>query len=821
MATTARDRLARTLRGDAKSAFSAELTARPEDLSLEVEGFGRVKLPVTPAKARNLISLGQPARYGRGEETLIDPEVRDTWEIPTHLVRAEWDDAKLKDILATVKEEFGFPNAAELTADLHSLLVYEPGQFFLAHQDSEKADDMVATLVVTLPSSYTGGELVVGLGGERKAYRGSKTALSFVAFYADCRHEVLKVSSGYRITLTYNLLLHGDTSRPEGDDGIVAELVSLLREHFSTPAPRYYSGPPVDPPSRLVYLLDHEYTPRALKWSRLKGDDASRVSLLRTAADRAGCETILALADIQETHGAYPADEVSGYGRRGWHDHYDYDNYDNYDCYDSDGDDEYSAAEEHEREYVTQELINSEITLTHWTGPDGARLEETSLHLHGGEVCASTPSGDLTPYSQQYEGYMGNWGNTLDRWYHRAAVVVWPREQAFANRAETSPAWALDELAAMASSGDVAGARAAAATLAPFWSDALYGQPVQARNKASGLLGKALRAAEAVADASIATMLLRPFWVEDLTNAHVKSVAKIAGGYGQQWTTALLETWFGADQPTWVRGGGRQVLRWAADQLPGLCERLRATGSPGAVAAQRLLDLAWEQIGRDIRSALALSPPSHRDSQLSDLGKPLAAVLKTATGIGAASTRDAVTGYVRQQDDAVTVLEMSALRAAAATPRDGAHSDAGVDLLASDCSARLRARLARPQRQADDWSVDLPGGCCACDLCGTLRTFLTDENRRTFEWPLPKDGRKHVHSQVDGAELPVTHVTRRQGRPYTLVLKKTDALFTLEQEARAADETDLAWLAGESWTASTAADARPQGPGGATSRPAD
>ena len=92
--------------------------------------------------------------------------------------------------------ELGFPNAASLTADLHSLLVYEPHQFFLAHQDSEKSDDMVATLVVTLPSSYTGGELIVWLGEERTAHRGSKTALSLVAFYADCRSEVLQVTSG-------------------------------------------------------------------------------------------------------------------------------------------------------------------------------------------------------------------------------------------------------------------------------------------------------------------------------------------------------------------------------------------------------------------------------------------------------------------------------------------------------------------------------------------------------------------------------------------------------------------------------------------------
>ena len=32
---------------------------------LEVDGFGRVTFPVTPAKARRLLGLGQPARFGR------------------------------------------------------------------------------------------------------------------------------------------------------------------------------------------------------------------------------------------------------------------------------------------------------------------------------------------------------------------------------------------------------------------------------------------------------------------------------------------------------------------------------------------------------------------------------------------------------------------------------------------------------------------------------------------------------------------------------------------------------------------------------------
>lgn len=783
MATAARDRLARALRGEAQAEFSLELTAKADDLSLSVEGFGPVRFPVTPAKARKLLGLGHPARFGRGEETVTDPDVRDTWEIPRHLVRAEWNAATLTDILATVKEELGLPNAAGLTADLHSLLVYETNQHFQVHQDSEKDDSMAGTLVVTLPSSYAGGELMVGHNEEWKAYRGSRTALSLVAFYADCRHEVLRVTSGYRITLTYNLLLHGDTSRPDGDDGAAAELAGLLGEHFSTPVPRYYGGLATGPPNRLVYLLDHEYTPRGLTWRRLKGADARRVSLLRAAADKAGCEAVLALADIKTTHSAYAAGE--GYGYQDWYDEYDEDDED---------DDEYSGGASGEGEYDIQELIDSEVTLTHWAGPDGTRLEETSLPADDDEVCASTPAGDLAPYSSEYEGYMGNWGNTLDRWYHRAAVVVWPREQAFANRAEASPAWALAEIAAMASAGGGPAARAAAATLAPFWDSSLRQRAPATGGGVSGLFGQALLAADAVADAETAAMLLDPFRIEDLDRESADSFGKIAGRYGQPWTAELVQTWFGGKQPAWAYGGGQERPRWIADRLPDLCAHLHASGSAGAVAAQRLADLAWEWLARDISAGLASSSPSRRDERLGDLGAPLASVLTAAAAIGATSTRDAVARYVREQEDAVTVLEMSALRAAAEPPRNGAR-DAGFDGLAADCAPRLRARLARPRRAAGDWSIGLPAGGCTCELCRTLRAFLGDKSRRAFEWPLAKEGRRHIHSRIDAAELPVTHATRRQGRPYTLVLTKTEGLFAREQEARTRDETDLEWLA--------------------------
>lgn len=411
-------------------------------------------------------------------------------------------------------------------------------------------------------------------------------------------------------------------------------------------------------------------------------------------------------------------------------------------------------------------------------------------------MCASTPTGDLQPYESEYEGYMGNRGNTLDRWYHRAAVIVWPGDRAFANRAETSPACALEELAAMASAGDTSGAQAAAATLASFWDMAVRARTSDERGGAAGLFGKALRAADEVADAETAAMLLHPFCVENPTAAHAGPFGKTAGRYGQQWAARLLETWFGGDQPTWAYAAGPDRPQWVADQLPGLCAGLHATGGAGVVAAQRLLDLAWEWIGKQIGTVLASPSPSYRDRQLSDLGRPLAAVLTAAATIEAASTRDTACGYVRNQPDAVTALEMSALRAA--KPLRGKRGDAGFGDLAADCAARLRARLARPQRAPGDWSIGVPAGGCTCELCGALRAFLSDKSRRSFEWPLAKQRRQHIHSRIDAAELPVSHVTRRQGRPYTLVLSKTDALFAGGREARVRDESDLEWL-GAQW----------------------
>jgi hypothetical protein len=249
--------------------------------------------------------------------------------------------------------------------------------------------------------------------------------------------------------------------------------------------------------------------------------------LLRAAAERAGCEAVLALAEVKETWDAWPADEDP-------RDDYDYEqeNQDDGEDYDGAGRDRGG----NDDDYQLNDLIDDEITLGWWTSPDGAGGEPVSLHVPGSQVCASTPSANLTPCQSGYEGYMGNYGSTLDRWYRRAAVVVWPRERAFAARAEAGSQRALAQLHTQVEAGDLGGARAAAESLAPFW---------RTIRSQAGLLDTALQVAADLDVAGTAAMLLEPFRVEMLAPERAGGLAAAAGQYGGQWTRGVIDGWFG------------------------------------------------------------------------------------------------------------------------------------------------------------------------------------------------------------------------------------------------------------------------------------
>jgi hypothetical protein len=119
MAKAARERLARLLAGEEAVAFSAQLSVPSDTLHLEVDGVGRVRLPVRPAQAKKLSGVARPAHFGHREETILDPAVRDTWEISPDLVSLggpSWAPA-LEGALTQLADELGVPAGNRLEAE--------------------------------------------------------------------------------------------------------------------------------------------------------------------------------------------------------------------------------------------------------------------------------------------------------------------------------------------------------------------------------------------------------------------------------------------------------------------------------------------------------------------------------------------------------------------------------------------------------------------------------------------------------------------------------------------------------------------------------
>ena len=55
--------------------------------AIDVDGVGRIAFPILPAQAERLVAIAAAAPYGRGEETVVDRDVRRTWQIDSAKVR--------------------------------------------------------------------------------------------------------------------------------------------------------------------------------------------------------------------------------------------------------------------------------------------------------------------------------------------------------------------------------------------------------------------------------------------------------------------------------------------------------------------------------------------------------------------------------------------------------------------------------------------------------------------------------------------------------------------------------------------------------------
>jgi hypothetical protein len=359
---------------------------------LHVEGVGEIAYPVPEAQAKMLLQVAQKAPFGKGRETLVDPDVRSAWEIDADKLSftgGKWD-AFLKKIAGKVKHDLGLEDYT-IAAHLYKLLVYEKGGFFLSHKDSEKEKGMFGTLVIGLPSRHTGGELVVRFEGVEEvagfAPGSDEYAIHYAAFYADCEHEIKPLTSGYRICLVYNLVQEkpGKTIQLESIETHAAKLAGLIKKQL-----QQNNAKP------LIVLLGHQYTPENFSADGLKLNDRPRAEALLRAAQKAGCYAKMCLVT------AY----LSGAP--------------------DDGGDYYGYDEKIEEDAEMAEVYDEELYIEHWLVNELPAFSK--IGFEEDDLIASFALKEDEPVVKESTGYMGNYGPDLMHWYHYGAVMIWSPE---------------------------------------------------------------------------------------------------------------------------------------------------------------------------------------------------------------------------------------------------------------------------------------------------------------------------------------------------------------------------------------------------------
>jgi hypothetical protein len=745
---------------------------------LEVDRIGTVRLPLGAAQARKLIAQCVQAPYGKGVQTVVDTKVRRVWELDPRrfkLTNPRWEEL-IETIVAQVREALGLSDR-KLGAHLYKLLLYEKGSFFLPHRDGEKLDGMVATLVVALPSPHTGGELIVTHEGRRHELALSGAAsgheLSYAAFYADCEHEVRPVQSGYRLCLAYNLTL----ARARSKKGIAAPRVGPATKALGELLSRW----PEDGVEKVAVALDHQYSEKGLRIDALKGVDRARAEVLFDAAEQAGCTAHLALITHWQNGSAEGGDYGYG-GRDRYHSRKRYGRWTD----DEDEDDDDGGGDSLSG-YDMGEVYDESATIDCWSDRNGRRVRLGAMDLEDGELVCSEPLEEWDISREEFGGYTGNAGMTLDRWYHRAAIVIWPREGHFRVlcQAGTDAAIAGLEKAVKqwkrAKKADREAlrrecerfARAILDTWSPQqkfrflrYSDGKEEEPLD-----HSLVARLLMELE---DPALVRQYLVEVMPRDGDAALDESFAAFAQRHGwETFALALTRLLDESTAETIARNAALlELLCRKRDKDAGRIELCRPLAER-AVAALEKLDAA---------------PPSQDwRAPAIDRAALLVTLVKSALAVEAPDALDRLVGHVLAAQHRYDLTDVHLKAIFALAPRLRGKSSVRAPALGrwlAWCRAELERRTAQAPRPPADHRR--PANIsCACGDCRDLRRFLDDAHEAVHRFPVAQHRRQPAGRSAMGQTMPLRAKGRGSAaRLATFTARRVPAYSTVTLLAR-------------------------------------
>ena len=744
---------------------------------IEVQGVGVLSIPVLESQAQALIRQAVQAPYGRGTETIVDPNVRRVWQLlPDQvLISGKSWPANFDAILSRVTIGLGCEGWT-VSAELYKILVYEAGGFFVSHRDTEKAEGMFGTLVLVLPSAHQGGELVLRHAGQEVTVDMAaleNSEIGFVAFYADCEHELRPVIAGHRVCVVYNLLQSpgaaGDSAKLLGipdESKTVEAAAGLLESAFAGP------GAPV----KIAWLLEHYYSPDGLSFAALKAADRARAEVLVKAAQRSGCVAHLGIVHLEQSGSAEPY--IAPSYRRSRHAYEDY-----------------AGANGAEEKFEIVDVSYSDKYIDQWRDSRDRCVEMDRIPLKPGELLPDGALDGLPPDKQRLTEATGNEGSTFERSYHRAAVVIWRTEAFPLVLLQAGASAALPYLKNLLNPADgvvvTAGSRSAATDLAQrmveTWPTAYFIPHRQiggGKSSAHSLLEQLVR----LGDVELLDDFVERNVVLAFDGQETPILIKAARLLGPE-TAATRFT---------------KMLMEHAGYRPGPC--IQFLGSFADFCASQSVP-AWSKAFCQLAAAL-ITGLTRNDLEVRDpWGKPdpdttlaapgLATLLKVLESSGVGRLVEPLIEKVWQNPqrfDPLELLTPTLGLLANSLPSNSPRVASFLPLWTGTVDFLLQ-RSEHPPVAPPDWRRTVKLNC-KCAVCEEMQAFILDPVATVHRFRVRQELRHHLDGMIQSRGLEMTSITDRTGSPQTLVCTKNRREYDRRCQQYQKDIAALNLLAG-------------------------
>lgn len=765
---------------------------------LIIEGIGLVGLPLDKRQVTALKKKARQAPYGKGTQTVVDTKVRRVWEIDAEEIlfgNSQWETV-LKEAVDKTQDELGLKDE-KLEAHFYKLLIYEKGGFFLPHRDGEKLDRMVATLVIVLPSTHQGGELVIRHDQKEVSVDFSAKSsfnTQFAAFFADCEHEVRPVTSGVRLALVYNLTISKTTKAIKAPS--IGDQITKATAVLSQWKDKLLTKPVMDSqatPSKLAVILDHKYSEAGLSQEALKGIDRTRAETLFAAAKAADCDAFLALVTYWVS-GSPEETGYSNYGRRrrrgyGWN---------------------HDEDEDEVNEHVMDEVYETSLTAEHFTDSDDFKLTFGKIPIQEIEIVSKKPISDGKPDQEEYEGYTGNAGMSLEHWYHRAAILVWPKELRFNTLFEggfTNTVGGLEMMVRQWSKAPKLkkpklkkSCQEFAERIIANWPEEKYSGQINFNLEEPKEINPSTPKTAYMSDyividqspqllleqiAELDDISLISLWItcvlaKDATVNPGKRLGQILNQYGWSPFQKSLQTLFAKTDHESLERHAWLLADWAlqADQNP----------DRKAICA-KLADLY-------MKSLLNWNPKSRNtdyDVRKVDCAEILPPLTLTLMTLNEMILFDHLVVLIQENPNTYDLIKVQVpvLLSLKTWFKENVKKQAApLDRWLRFVVNELELRKSNPPIEPLDWVRGAAIGCKCAD-CETLRGFLIDPKVNILKLPMAEKRRIHLQDIIKRNKLDIRHETICKGSPFTLVCTKTNASY---EAALKSYDRDLIYL---------------------------